>query len=155
MSFKYFINLFILFILLIILLPTFFIPTIATHQSNFTSEDFFNNINGSEFYISNSSFKWPIPGYTKISSYFGRRSSPTAGASSYHQGIDIPAPSGSYLVAPCYAIVTSTGFKGSGGYTITLKSNQLEFIYHHTSPNYIVKKGDFVSSGQIIGQVRS
>ena len=27
---------------------------------------------------------WPIPGYTKVTSPFGKRDSPTAGASSYH-----------------------------------------------------------------------
>ncbi|HJJ14424.1 MAG TPA: hypothetical protein OIM42_06185 [Clostridiaceae bacterium] len=31
-------------------------------------------------------------GYNTISSPFGRRSSPAKGASSFHKGIDIPAP---------------------------------------------------------------
>lgn len=31
-------------------------------------------------------------GYNTISSKFGRRASPTAGASSFHAGIDIAAP---------------------------------------------------------------
>ena len=44
-------------------------------------------------------FSWPIVGYARISSYFGTRSSPTAGASSYHSGIDIPAPEGTKLIA--------------------------------------------------------
>ena len=75
------------------------------------------------------------------------------GASSYHLGVDIPAPAGTHLVAPCHSTVSSIGFKDSGGYTIILKSHQLEFIYHHVSPNYLVKAGDTVSAGQIIGKV--
>ena len=51
-------------------------------------------------------FVWPIPGYTSISSYFGKRNSPTAGASSYHQGVDIPAPEGTYLYAIDDGLVT-------------------------------------------------
>ena len=42
----------------------------------------------------NSGYIWPVPGFTYISSYFGYRDSPTAGASSYHSGIDIPATEG-------------------------------------------------------------
>ena len=103
--------------------------------------------------MSDSLFYWPVPGYTRISSYFGKRNSPTAGASSFHQGIDIPAASGTNLVAVFDSVVTFIGFNGSGGYAIHLKNDNLQFIYHHVSPNYIVKVGDNVYSGQIIGQV--
>lgn len=65
-----------------------------------------------EYYtISNTEFCWPIPGYTRISSNFGKRNSPTSGASSFHLGIDIPAPQGTNLVSPCKATVIFTGFK--------------------------------------------
>lgn len=42
--------------------------------------------------FSNSDFLWPTPGYTTITSYFGYRTAPTTGASTYHSGIDIGAP---------------------------------------------------------------
>ena len=65
-----------------------------------------------EYYtISNTEFCWPIPGYTRISSNFGKRNSPTSSASSFHLGIDIPAPQGTNLVSPCNATVIFTGFK--------------------------------------------
>ena len=140
---------FIPFISIILIIPSLFIPTI-TINSNL---DIINPEILGNFDISNSSFYWPVPGYTRISSYFGKRNSPTAGASSFHQGIDVPAPIGTNLVAVFNGIVTYIGFNGSGGYAIHIKSNNLQFIYHHVSPNYIIKKGDLVYSGQIIGQV--
>ena len=42
--------------------------------------------------FTNSKFLWPTPGYNTITSYFGKRNAPTAGASTYHSGIDIGAP---------------------------------------------------------------
>lgn len=92
-------------------------------------------------------------GYTTINSYFGKRNSPTAGATSYHKGIDIGAPKGSSFIAICDGQITFTGFLGGGGYTITLLAGNLKITYCHVSPNFIVKKGDFVKKGQVIGYV--
>ena len=142
-------KIFIHFISIIVIIPSLFIPTIA---SNSNLEIRNPEIYGS-FDMSNSSFHWPVPGYTRISSYFGKRNSPTVGASSFHQGIDIPAPSGTNLVAVFSGTVNFIGFNGSGGYAIHIKNNNLQFVYHHVSPNYIVKIGDHVYSGQLIGQV--
>ena len=94
-----------------------------------------------------------IPGYTKITSPFGKRKSPTSGASSSHSGIDIGAPEGTNLYAVCDGEITFTQFLGAGGYTITLSSKNLKITYCHVSPNYIVKKGDLVKQGQKIGNV--
>ena len=137
------------FISIIVIIPSLFIPTIATNSN---LEIINPEISGS-FDISNSSFYWPVPGYTRISSYFGKRNSPTLGASSFHQGIDIPAPAGTNLVAVFNGIVTYIGFNGSGGYAIHIQSDNLQFIYHHVSPNYIIKTGDSLYSGQVIGHV--
>ena len=49
-------------------------------------------------------------GYTRISSYFGKRESPTSGASSYHSGIDIPAPEGTKFIAIADGKITFTKF---------------------------------------------
>ncbi len=48
--------------------------------------------NSTFHYNSNSTYSWPLFGYYSISSKFGYRKSPTTGASTYHSGIDIPAP---------------------------------------------------------------
>ena len=137
---------FIIFILIIVLIPNLFIPTMSFSDFNNTGTEKIM----SYYNISKSEFCWPIPGYTKISSYFGKRNSPVAGASSYHLGLDIPAPEGTNLVAPIDSIVS---FIGSGGYAIILKKENLQFVYHHVSPNYIIQKGNTVLKGQVIGNV--
>lgn len=139
----------IFFVSFIILVPILFIPTFSTNiEQNNTNNNF-----SYSFEMSSSGYIWPTPGYTRINSYFGPRSSPTKFASSFHQGIDIGAPAGSNLVAVADAYVVALGFQGSGGYSIILRSNNLEFIYHHVSPNYIIHLNDYVHAGQLIGQV--
>ena len=97
----------------------------------------------------------PFHGYTKISSYFGKRISPTSGASSSHSGIDIPAPTGSKFIAVHDGKITFTQFLGAGGYTITIKSTDgtYRFSYCHSSPEFIVSVGQQVKKGEIIGKV--
>lgn len=142
-TFYYFIA---LLIIIVILISCFFIPTFVGNNLNL-------QVNKGEIIISSSGFAWPIPGYTTITSYFGKRISPTAGASSFHKGLDIGAPEGSVLIAATDGEITYTGFLGGGGYTITLSSGDMKITYCHVSPNFLVKVGDSVIRGQIIGQV--
>lgn len=125
---------------------SFFIPVLGKYNST--------NINSIETILLNpNGFVWPIPGYTTITSPFGKRISPTAGASSYHYGTDIGAPEGTNLVAIADGIVTFLGFLGAGGYTLTLSFGDFKVTYCHISPNYLVSEGDFVLQGQIIAKV--
>lgn len=132
-------------IILTILISIFFIPTINSSINN--------NISGKIVAINPNGYVWPIPGYTKISSPFGKRNSPTAGASSFHYGCDIPAPQGTKLIAINDGIITFCNFLGAGGYTITLSFDNFKITYCHVDPNFIVSVGDFVKQGQIIGMV--
>lgn len=100
-----------------------------------------------------SEFVWPIPGYEKITSPFGKRTSPTAGASSFHKGIDVGAPEGTKLYAVCDGTITFASFLGGGGYTITLSNENMKITYCHVSPNFIVSVGDTVVKGQHISNV--
>lgn len=68
-------------------------------------------IDENSIYISESGFTWPIPDFYQISSFFGPRSSPTSYASSYHNGIDIPASENTYLLASISGTITSASFK--------------------------------------------
>jgi len=142
-------NYFSFIIILVIIFCIFFIPFFSSNDNNISNSDEFIFIDTSSEYI------WPIPGYTRISSYFGIRSAPTAGAATYHTGVDIPAPEGTSLFAICDGEITFTGFLGGGGYTITLEpeNQNVKFTYCHVSPNYIVSKGDKIDKGDLIGHV--
>lgn len=98
-------------------------------------------------------YLWPIPGYTRISSYFGKRTSPTVGASSFHKGLDIPAPAGTNLIAIADGTITYVGFNGSGGYTISYTTGNYIVSYCHVSPNYIVSLNENINKGEVIGYV--
>ena len=96
---------------------------------------------------------WPIPDYKRISSYFGRRNSPTAYASSFHKGIDIPAPPGTNIYAAMSGTVVTACFNGSGGCTVTVQNGNTYTSYCHVSPNFLVAPGVYVEKGQLIAQV--
>lgn len=137
-------NILLFIILFLIFISIFFIPIIQNENISFnaSNKEFLNfNPNG---------FVWPIPGYTSISSPFGKRNAPTSGASSFHYGTDIPAPEGTKLIAVNDGEITFRSFLGAGGYTITLSFDNFKVSYCHVSPNFIVSVGDFVKEGQVI-----
>ena len=99
---------------------------------------------------------WILPcAYRKVTSPFGRRESPTAGASSFHQGIDLGAPAGTPIVASRSGVVTTARFSGSAGYYVSINHGDgFSSIYMHMT-NYIVSAGQSVNQGQVIGYVGS
>ena len=103
--------------------------------------------------ISSDNICWPLPGYTRISSPFGYRGAPTAGATNFHGGIDLPAPPGTNIVSAISGKVIRTGFMGSGGCSVIVENEQYTVIFHHINPNYLVSPGDYVTQGQVIAQV--
>lgn len=142
-------NYFITISIFIILISIFFIPAF----SNITITNNSQN-ESSNFQITTlSDFTWPLPGYTRISSYFGYRTAPTVGATSFHGGVDIPAPSGTNIISAISGKVTKTSFMGSGGCSVVIQNDCYTVVYHHVSPNYIVKVGDVVLQGQIVANV--
>ena len=98
---------------------------------------------------------FPVQGKSRkdITSFFGYRNSPTVGASTYHGGIDIAAKEGTKLIAIMEGTVIKASWGGSGGYTITIDSNEYTITYCHCDPNFLVKVGDKVKKGQVIGKV--
>ena len=104
-------------------------------------------------YFSSSKFLWPTPGFTTITSYFGYRNAPTQGASTYHSGIDIAAPTSSKILAITSGTVSQTGFYGAGGYTVTIKSDDFTISYCHVSPSFLVSVGQYVTKGSVIATV--
>ena len=99
---------------------------------------------------------WIIPcSYVYISSPFGNRDAPTAGASTNHQGIDLAASQGTPIYASRGGTVTVAKFSNSAGYYVTINHGDgFSSVYMHMT-NYVVSKGQSVSQGQLIGYVGS
>ena len=102
-----------------------------------------------------SSLRWPCPASGRITSGFGKRKSPTAGASSNHKGIDISASTGSSIVAAAGGTVSIATYSYSAGnYVVVNHGNGLSTVYMHCS-QLLVSAGDTVKAGQTIAKVGS
>ncbi len=97
---------------------------------------------------------WIVPcSYKKLTSPFGLRDTGIAGASTYHQGVDLSANSGTPIVASRGGTVTTATYGNSAGYYVTINHGDgFSSIYMHMS-NYIVSAGQKVNQGQTIGYV--
>lgn len=104
---------------------------------------------------STTGFIWPCPSYTRISSYFGPRPQPTAGASTNHKGIDLAAPYGSSILASAAGVVTASKYSSSAGnYIVIAHGNGVSTVYMHCS-SLLVSVGETVEQGQVIAKVGS
>ena len=133
------------YFLCIVVVTIFVIFTLI--QVNLATQDYHYGI------IDSSDYVWPLPDHSYISSYFGYRNSPTAGASSYHSGIDIPAPEGTKIYSICDGIVTFASWGAGGGYTIVVENNGIKVSYCHVSPNFFVYRNQEVKKGEFISNV--
>ncbi|MBQ9106721.1 MAG: peptidoglycan DD-metalloendopeptidase family protein [Clostridia bacterium] len=105
---------------------------------------------------SGDDFVWPVPGYYKLSSGYKTATRPK------HAGIDISSSGiyGKEIVAAAAGVVTLAGNKNNGyGIYITINHGAKDgktyaTLYGHCS-KIIVKKGDVVAAGQVIGYVGS
>lgn len=106
------------------------------------------NVNAGEWY-------WPLPGRYGISSIFGSRY--IFGHWESHTGTDIPAPSGTPIYAANDGIVTTVNtnrYASSYGYYCTIShGGGYVTLYAHQCQVPIVKVGDTVTKGQVIGYV--
>lgn len=102
------------------------------------------------------SFVNPVPSGGRLSSGFGPRKSPTAGASSDHKGIDIAAPRGTPIVSSAPGRVTRVGSqqKGYGNYVYVDHGNGVETRYAHLDTS-TVQVGDRLEAGQQLGTMGS
>lgn len=100
-------------------------------------------------------FTWPCPSSRRITSDYGPRNSPTAGASSYHKGIDIGAAHGADIVAAADGTVVFAGYSNSAGNYLTVShGGGLYTVYMHCS-SLVAGNGQSVSRGQVIAKVGS
>lgn len=98
--------------------------------------------------------KWtsPIAGDVRITSHFGRRNAPTAGASSNHPAIDIGVPTGTPVMAADGGVVVYTGQKGGYGISVGIDHGNGYVSYYNHLSGYGVKEGEKVKKGQEIAK---
>lgn len=90
-----------------------------------------------------------------ITSPFGNRDQPTAGASTNHKGVDIGASWYSKVYAAQSGKVIQAGWNGGYGYSVTIHHNHgVSTLYAHLD-SYNVRVGQQVSRGQVIGKCGS
>ena len=104
---------------------------------------------------SSGSSGWIRPcNYVKVTSPYGFRQQPTAGASRFHQGIDLGAGAGTTIVASRAGTVTSAGYSNSLGWYVTINHGDgFSSMYGHMQGPAYVSSGSYVSQGQSIGGV--
>ena len=107
---------------------------------------------GSPVVSGNGTFTHPCPaGY--ISSTFGYRTQPIAGASTNHKGIDFAAATGTPIYAAAAGTVISAGYAGKAGNLLVVShGNGLLTYYMHCNAIY-VSAGQKVSRGQNVAAV--
>ena len=93
-------------------------------------------------------FMWPVPQFYKVSSSFGSR------WGRHHDGIDIPAPKGTHIVASDGGVViySDNGIRGYGNMIVVAHEGEIFTVYAHNQKN-LVDKGDKVRKGMVIGHV--
>lgn len=103
---------------------------------------------------SNGSLIWPTDS-TYITSNFGNRDAPTAGASTNHQGLDIGAAAGTPIYAAASGTIeVATSNNSYGNYVMVNHGSGTTTVYAHME-SMTVSSGQYVTQGQIIGYVGS
>ena len=103
-----------------------------------------------------SNGSWIVPcKYKRVSSAYGWRIHPVYGYKKFHYGIDLAANSGTPIVATRAGKVTTAKYSSSAGYYVTLDHGDgFSSQYMHMT-HYIVKNGQQVQAGEVIGYVGS
>ena len=106
-------------------------------------------------FTASGKYLWPVPGWYSLSSYFGGRIHPITGVYTYHSGIDIPASTGTPIIAPASGVVTLSSYYGGFGYCVIIdigkdkNGNRLSMLFGHNS-SLLVSQGQTVKKGQRI-----
>lgn len=97
-------------------------------------------------------YMWPLSGYRSVTSPFGWRNCPFHGRE-FHSGVDVPAPSGTPIMATKGGVVIVSTYGSSyGNYVVVAHSDGGRSLYAHMSSRS-VSAGQTVSQGQTLGSV--
>ncbi len=114
------------------------------------AEEALQNSGGSDVIYTGGQMGWPVPGYSNISSGFVDRLNPVTGVPEKHKGVDIPAPTGTPIVAAESGVVIDSRYINGYGYTVIIShGNGVSTLYGHNS-QLLVNVGDMVSRGDAI-----
>ena len=109
-----------------------------------------NGGNTSSSTVGGISWKVPIS-YTAFTSPYGWRIHPISGTRKFHYGVDLAAPTGRPIYATRSGTVDTATYGSSAGYYVQINHGDgYKSIYMHIT-HYIVKPGQHVSQGQVIG----
>lgn len=104
---------------------------------------------------SGGKMSWPVPGYTRVSSPYGYRIHPILHTKKFHSGIDIPAPTGSNVIAAGDGTVIHSGNLGGYGKVIMIDhGGGIVTLYAHNS-RLVVKNGQSVNRGDTVAKIGS
>jgi hypothetical protein len=98
---------------------------------------------------------WARPSDGPITSKFGARKAPTAGASTFHKGIDFGGGCGKPIYAAAAGRVVNSGpAKGFGHWIVLEHEGGYRTVYGHMEPeDLLVKVGESVTAGQLISRI--
>ncbi|MEM9155082.1 MAG: peptidoglycan DD-metalloendopeptidase family protein [Cyanobacteria bacterium P01_F01_bin.33] len=98
---------------------------------------------------------YPLAATAPISSGFGYRTHPVTGTHSFHAGVDLAAPTGTPILAALSGEVTFAGARGNLGNAVILDHAQRYRTRYGHMIRVVVRAGDRVRQGQLIGYVGS
>lgn len=113
-----------------------------------------SNISVSSAPRNGQKYTWPVPGHYSISSPFGYRMHPILGYSKFHSGVDIPAPSGTPIVAAKSGTVIMSKLMSGYGNVVMVDHGDTVTVYAHCSA-LNVGVGESVKAGDVVAFVGS
>jgi murein DD-endopeptidase MepM/ murein hydrolase activator NlpD len=130
---------------------------LASSQSLVSAAEFNQIATGNTW--QNASF--PVENFQTYTSAFGYRDAPTAGASSFHRGLDMAAPEGSYIRNWWAGKVIEVSDDTACGTSVIVQSGEWEHIYCHmqgtverdaNGQSYLIDRGGGVQiyAGQVL-----
>lgn len=121
-----------------------------TTNNNSTNNNTASNNTTSNNTVSKAGYGWPLAASGRISSYFGYRTAPTEGASTFHKGIDISIPTGTGVLATKAGTVVTSSYSSSAGNYIAVSHGNGVYSYYMHCSKLLVSAGSKVSKGQKI-----